>query len=117
MKIDDMQFGFVPGKGTVDTIFMVRQLQEKFLEKRKDLFFAYVDLENASDREPREVVRWALRQLGVEEWLVQTVMTMYEMEDGGHVQCVGKMLEQTPFNAVIAVDGFIRGVVVPDVLW
>ena len=38
MKIDDMQFGFVPAKGTVDVIFMVRQLQEKFLEKRKDLF-------------------------------------------------------------------------------
>ena len=36
VKIDDMQFGFVPGKGTVDAIFMVRQLQEKFLEKRKD---------------------------------------------------------------------------------
>ena len=38
MKIDDMQFGFVPDKGTVDAIFMVRQLQEKFLEKRKVLF-------------------------------------------------------------------------------
>ena len=31
-----------------------------------------------SCRMSREVVRWALRQLGVEEWLVQTVMTMYE---------------------------------------
>ena len=68
----------MPGKGTVDAIFMVRQVQEKFLEKRKDLFFAFVDLEKAFDRVPREVVRWALRQLGVEEWLVQTVMTMYE---------------------------------------
>ena len=44
MKIDDMQFGFVPGKGTVDAIFMVRQLQEKFLKKRKDLFFAFCGL-------------------------------------------------------------------------
>ena len=78
VKIDDMQCGFIPGKGTVDAIFMVRQLQEKFLEKRKDLFFAFVDLKKAFDRVPREVVRWALRQLGVEEWLVQTVMTMYE---------------------------------------
>ena len=51
----------------VDAIFMVRQLQEKFLEKRKDLLFAFVDLEKAFDRVPREVVRWALRQLGVEE--------------------------------------------------
>ena len=61
-----------PGRG------FGRKLQEKFLEKRKDLFFAFVDLEKAFDRVPREVVRWALRQLGVEEWLVQTVMTIYE---------------------------------------
>ena len=38
-------------------IFMVRQLQEKFLEMRKDLLFAFVDLEKAFDRVTREVVR------------------------------------------------------------
>ena len=65
------------GKGTVDAIFIVRQLQ-KFMEKRKDIFYVFVDLEKAFDRVPRDVVRWALRQLGVEEWLVQTVMVMYE---------------------------------------
>ena len=48
------------------------------MEKRKDLFYAFVDLEKAFDRVPRDVVRWALRQLGVEEWLVQTVTVMYE---------------------------------------
>jgi len=26
--IDDMQFGFTKGKGTIDTIFIVRQMQE-----------------------------------------------------------------------------------------
>ena len=53
MKIDDMQFGFVPGKGTVDAIFMVRQLQEKFLEKRKDYSLHLWDLEKAFDRVQR----------------------------------------------------------------
>jgi hypothetical protein len=42
------------------------------------LFFAFVDLEKAFDRVPRQVVQWALRKLGVEEWLVISVMTMYE---------------------------------------
>ena len=37
-----------------------------------------VDLEKASDREPREVTRWALSNAGVEEWLVNTVTTMFE---------------------------------------
>ena len=30
---------------------------------------------------------------------------------------VGKVLGQTIFNALIAVDSFTRGIVVPDVLW
>ena len=34
-----------------------------------------------------------------------------------YVQCVGKVLGQTPFNAAIAVDRFTRDVVVLDVLW
>jgi len=29
VKIDTMQFGFMPGKGTTDAIFKVRQMQEK----------------------------------------------------------------------------------------
>jgi len=30
IEIDDMQFGFMKGKGTVDAIFMARQMQENF---------------------------------------------------------------------------------------
>jgi len=36
-----------------------------------------VDLEKAFDRVPREVIRWAMRKLRVEEWLVLAVMSMY----------------------------------------
>jgi len=76
--INDMQFGFRSGRGTTDAIFIVRQIQERFLEKKKDLWMAFVDLEKAFDRVPREVVWWALRRLGVEEWLVKVIRAMYE---------------------------------------
>ena len=59
VNIDEMQSGFCPGKGTTDAIFIIRQVQEKFLEK-KDLWIAFVDLEKAFDRVPREVLWWAL---------------------------------------------------------
>jgi hypothetical protein len=78
VKIDDMQFGFMAGKGTTDAIFIVRQLQEKYLAKKKDLWMAFVDLEKAFDRVPREVVWWALRSLGVDEWIVSVIKAMYE---------------------------------------
>jgi len=47
VKMKDMQFGFMAGIGTTDAIFIVRQLQEKFLAKKKDLWMAFVDLEKA----------------------------------------------------------------------
>jgi len=77
IDIDDMQFGFMKGKGTTDAIFIVRQMQEKFRAKGKKLYFGFVDLEKAFDRVPREVIRWAMRKLEVEEWLVSAVMSMY----------------------------------------
>ena len=76
MSIDNMQFGFMPGKGTTDAIFIRRQVQEKHQTKKK-LYYSFVDLEKAFDRVPREVVRWALRKLGVDEWLIHRVMALY----------------------------------------
>ena len=64
VSIDNMQFGFMPGKGTTDAIFIMRQVQEKHQTKKKKLYYAFVDLEKAFDRAPREVVRWVLRKLG-----------------------------------------------------
>ena len=34
-------------------------------------------LEKVSDRVPREVIRWVMRKLGVEEWLVSAFMSVY----------------------------------------
>ena len=42
------------------------------------MYYAFVDLEKAYDRFPREVVRWAVRDAGVDEWLVDTVMSTYK---------------------------------------
>ena len=70
VSIDDFQFGFVPGRSTTDAIFVVRQLQEKYLAVNR-LYMAFVDLEKAFDRVLRKVIWWALRKLGVEEWIVR----------------------------------------------
>jgi len=77
IEIDDMQFGFLKGKGTTDAIFMARQMQENFTVKGRSSYFGFVDLEKAFDRVLREVISWAMCKLGVEEWLVSAVMSMY----------------------------------------
>ena len=40
--------GFMPGRGTVDAVFVLRRLTEKFSAKNK-LFFVFLDLEKAAD--------------------------------------------------------------------
>ena len=37
VKVDEMQFGFMPGKGTIDAVFILRRLQEEYLDKEKKL--------------------------------------------------------------------------------
>lgn len=54
-RVDEMQFGFTPGKGTTDVIFIVRQLLEKFRAKRKPTYYAFADLEKAYDKVHRKV--------------------------------------------------------------
>ena len=39
---------------------------------------AFIDSEKAFDRVPWEVVSWALRYLGVDEWIVSVMKAMYE---------------------------------------
>ena len=77
IKINDMQFGFMPGRGTIDAIFILRQMQERYIEKDRTLYLCFVDLEKAFDRVPREVLWWAMRKVGVEEWVVRVVQAMY----------------------------------------
>ena len=66
------------GRGTTDAIFIVCQLQEKHLAANKPLYMAFVDLEKAFDRVPRDVIWWAMRKLGIDEWLVRLVQSMYK---------------------------------------
>ena len=55
-SIDDSQFGFVPGRGTTDAVFVEKQLQEKYLAANKRLYMAFVDLYKALDGVPWKIV-------------------------------------------------------------
>ena len=46
VNIDQMQFGFVPGRSTTNTIFIVRKLQERYIAANILLHYTFVDFDN-----------------------------------------------------------------------
>ena len=52
----------MPGRGTIDAVFVLRRLQEEYHAKGKTLYMCLVDLEKAFDRLQRKVLEWAMRK-------------------------------------------------------
>ena len=96
-KVHPQQFGFAQGKSTTDAIHIARQLQEKFMQKKKKLFHIFVDLEKAFDKVPRQAIEWALRRQLVPEWLVRAVMGLYH-HSSSQVRFAGAMSGSFPIG-------------------
>ena len=75
---DDIQFSFMSDCSTTNAMLIVCQLQEKFHVVNKTMNMAFVNLEKAFNRVSRRVIWWAFRKLGLEQWLVGLIWSMYE---------------------------------------
>ena len=58
--------------------YLLQDSYKRDIGENTELWWAFVNLEKAFDRVPRKIVEWAMRKLGVEEWLARAVMAMYK---------------------------------------
>ena len=63
--IGEEHCGFGQGRGCMDQVFAVRQVFEKYQANGKDIFWAFMDLEKASDTIDRHGMWQMLRVYGV----------------------------------------------------
>ena len=73
----ESQCGFRAGKGTVDMIFALRQIQEKSRKQNNDLYMVFIDLTKAFDTVNRPALWKVLRKLGIPENMLSVISSFH----------------------------------------
>ena len=76
-SISDSQFGFRPGRGTIDAIFIVRQIIEKAREHQVPLHIHFIDFKAAFDTIWREALWKMMIQIGIPQKYVTIIKNLY----------------------------------------
>ena len=63
-EVDKAQFEFRNGMGTKNAIFMLKPVNERVLEKQKDVYMCFIDFEKVFDTVQHETRMKRLRRLG-----------------------------------------------------
>ena len=78
MVIPEYQAGFRPNRSTIDQIFTVRQIMEKYSELGRSIYHLFIDFKQAFDRIWREGLWHILLHFGIPSNLISLIKDMYK---------------------------------------
>ena len=65
-EISEVQYGFMPDRGTKNAIFVLRRLVERMIEKQKDMYVCFIDYRKAFDTVKHEPLIELLQSLNID---------------------------------------------------
>ena len=75
--LSEAQAGFRTGRSTIDQLFSLRLLSEKYHEYGRDLYICYVDFQKAFDSVWRKGLWQVMRHLGYDNKIIRLLESMY----------------------------------------
>ena len=97
-NMPESQCWFRSNRGTVDRIFMLRQIQEKFREQNMGLYAAFVDLTKAFDTVSHDGLWKILARLGCPPKFLTILCQLHEGQQG-QVKHNGSLLGSFPISS------------------
>lgn len=76
-RISDSQFGFKKGHSTIDPMFILLSMVQKYLNENKRLYVCFVDLKRCFDSINRNALWYKLYRTGIQGKLLRIIRDMY----------------------------------------
>ena len=77
MEISQVQYGFMPDRGTRNAIFVLRRLIERSIQKPKDVFTCFIDYRKAFDTVKHASLFDLLSSLDIESHDIKLLANLY----------------------------------------
>ena len=90
--IVEEQAGFRRGYSTIDNIFVLRGVIDRYLSRHKKLFVAFIDFKKAFDSVNRDALWTILNHYGIKGKIVNVLKSMYD-DVSSCVRCAGGLSE------------------------
>ena len=77
MEISQVQYGFMPDRGTRNAIFVLRRLVKRSIQNQKDVFTCFIDYSNAFDTVKHASLFDLLSSLDIESHDIRLLSNLY----------------------------------------
>ena len=97
IEVNEVQFGFRPGRGTREGIFCFNILAQKHIEVQKEMYVCFIDYAKAFDRVKHENLIKCLKDIGLDGKDIRVITNLYWHQQAA-IRVENDISEYTPIQ-------------------